>query len=321
MNAKSSPKFTESLALDAPNPLDAQVQARRLTTYSVKALRVASSIERIHVKYTGFANGLLALDRAFQLGTELSTPMGFRLVGPPGSGKTVLFQFFRDSLPRSSLFSDSMGAIGLRVPKRPLSGLFVRELLRQLKYPFAGGTHKQLYERRHLVFDALRAKGTRLVYLDEGHHLLTKHQTKSLESDEHEAIEFLREMIDVCRAALVIAGSSEIDGLKTVAPHLCSRVPGEEKLDLFKPNVEWLGFLSAFSKNAVDFNVGLIADRDFGVLMHMATDGNLRSFKQLIVESVLIAHDEGDEALKQETFKKAFQVVFGSGAARSNPFA
>ena len=88
---KSSPAttFTESLALDGPDQHEAETNARRLQTYSVDALRVAAQIERVYVNHTAFAAGLKTLDRLFQLGTELETPQGCRLIGPPGSGKTA----------------------------------------------------------------------------------------------------------------------------------------------------------------------------------------------------------------------------------------
>lgn len=216
MKKQRSTPFTESLALDGPDNNEAEIHARRLQTYSVDALRVATQIERQYVNHPDFANGLRMLDRLFQLGTELETPQGHLLIGPTGSGKTALFSYFRDSLPSSSLFSSNVGAIGLRVPKRPFPGLLIREFLRLLKYPFAGGSYKQLYERRQLVFEALRSNGTRLVWLDEAHHLLPKHASKQIEDDETEAIELLRELMDECKVSLVLAGSGELNNLKSV---------------------------------------------------------------------------------------------------------
>ena len=112
-----------------------------------------------------------------------------------------------------------------------------------------------------------------------------------------------------------------MDNLESVAPHFYSRVAGRETLDLFSADVRWLGFLRAFSSQSVAFDVRLIADNAFGTLLHMATNGNLRAFKQLIVEAVLVAHDKADLALKRESFQQAFGLVFGQGSLRSNPFA
>ena len=317
----NSETFTESLALDGPDQHQAETILRRLTTYSVDALRVAAQVERIYVNHPAFSSGLKTLDRLFQLGTELETPQGYVLIGPPGSGKTALFRYFRESLPRSSLFSGSYGAIGLRVPKRPLPGLLIREFLRILKYPFAGGSYKQLYERRHLVFEAVRSNGTRLVWLDEAHHLLPKHASRQIEHDETESIELLRELMDECKVSLVLAGSGELDNLKSIAPHLITRVAGRDALDVFKLDGNWLGFLKAFSAQSTSFDISVIEDRTLAKLLHMATEGNLRPFKQLILEAVLIAYDANDLRLTQDHIRAAFVLVFGHASTRSNSFA
>ena len=312
--------FSESLALDAVDPTESATQTRRLHTYSVEGLRIASKIERIYVNHPAFACGLNTLDRLFQLGTELETPQGFRLIGPPGSGKTALFRYFRESLPASSLFASSFGAIGLRMPRKPLPGLLIREFLQLLQYPFAGGSYRQLYERRRLVFDALRAAGTRLVWLDEAHHLVSRHSSRQLEGEESEAIELLRELMDECKVSIVLAGSKELDSLITAAPHFGTRVMGREVLNPFTLDANWLGFLKAFSSQSGVFDIGLIADRSFATVLYKATDGNLRAFKQLIVEAVLIAHDANDLAITRDHLRRAFDLIFGQACTRSNCF-
>lgn len=312
--------FKESLVLDDCDVDELNTTARRLQTYSVEALRTASQIERIYVNHPAFANGVKVLDRLFQLGTELDTPQGCKFVGPSGSGKTALFRYFQETVPASSLFSNGCGAVGLRLPKRPTSGLLTREFLRLLKYPFAGGSQKQLYERRQVVFEALRSHGTRLVWLDEAHHLLAKHASKQIAGDETEVIEFLRELMDVCKVSLVLAGSNELDSLSIVAPHLSTRIAAREELNAFTLDATWLGFLKAFASQSTSFDIGLIADRSVGTLLHMATDGNLRAFKQLVVEAVLVARQSNEQKVTHAHLREAFDLVFGGSSMRSNSF-
>ncbi|MDP3522525.1 MAG: TniB family NTP-binding protein [Hydrogenophaga sp.] len=312
--------FSESTSLDSPEPVDLEVNTRRLQTYSIEALRVGRVVERIYVNHPAFVRGLRALDRLFQMGTEMEAPHGCRLIGPPGSGKTALFRYFQESLPQSALFTSDLGVVGLRVPKTPQPGLLIREFLRMLRYPFAAGSYKQLYERRQLVFEALAANRTRLVWLDEAHHLLPRHISKQREREESESIELLRELMDVCRVSLVLAGSSELDNLPSIAPHFASRIASREALDVFPLDINWLGFLKAFSSKITVFDGQLIADRKFGTLLHIATDGNLRGFKQLIVESILIAYDNKQLSLTPDNFAQAFRLVFGHACSRNNPF-
>lgn len=170
----SSTTFSESLEPDSLQSIDPTTHERRLKTYSLDALRVAADLERIFVKHPQFNQIIDSLDRLFQLGTELETPLGFRLVGPPGVGKSAAFAYFRKTLPPSTFFDKPSAALEIRVPKKPHAGVLIKALLRAVEYPFSEGTYKQLYARRAVVFEALRAKGTRLLWIDEAHHLIIR---------------------------------------------------------------------------------------------------------------------------------------------------
>ena len=47
---------------------------------------------------------------------------------------------------------------------------------------------------------------------------------------------------------------------------------------------------------------------------------NLRAFKRLMTEAILIAADSAHSVVNQEIFSGAFQEVFGKATMRSNPF-
>ena len=83
------------------NTLEADIEAyetrdlqRRIFMYSKDALRIAASIDPIIVNHPRFVKGIQALDRIYQLAHELKLPQGIRIIGPTGSGKTSLVNYF-----------------------------------------------------------------------------------------------------------------------------------------------------------------------------------------------------------------------------------
>lgn len=312
--------FEASLAADALSEEQHGAQERRLQVYSAEALRFAVGVEKVYVKHPQFALALQQLDRLFQLGTELATPTGLRLVGPPGVGKTALLRYFRDSLPSSSLYDKPTGALAIRLPNRPYSGHLIRALLWQLRYPLTGGSQKQLYERRRVVYDAIKAKGTRIVILDEAQHLVSRNSEGNPKTVEGDATEFLRELIDETRVSLVLAGSSDLDGIGPAMDHLSSRVNSRLEIKEFGLDPTWAGFLVGYCRQVTTFDLRLITEPDTIAKLFLATKGNARQLRQLIVEAVLIAADAGKRSLDYETLSRAYGRAFGESSARSNPF-
>lgn len=317
---KNTELFDASLAIDALDHQEIETLVRRMQTYSVEALRDAVAVERVFVAYPKFVTVVRMVDRLFQLGTELETPQGACLIGPSGVGKTAVFKYFLGTLPNSSLFEPGTGAVGIRIRRIPMSGHIIRALLRALAYPFSSGSNKQLYARRDVVFEAIKSKGTRLVWIDEAQHLIPRRQDGSIADHEGDASEFLGELIDFCRVSVVLSGSDELDDLPKSLPHLASRICGRETLSEFALNTGWVAFLTAFSKQITLVDFALICDRSVAMQMHKATAGNLRKFRQLMVEATLIARDAEQKRIDIPTLKTAYRRVFGEDAARSCPF-
>lgn len=311
--------FTDSLESDSLEAENEAHRVRRLSTYTVLALRAAVTLERVYVKHPQFVAAVGALDRAFQLGTELQTPLGFRLVGPPGVGKSSVYSYFRNSLPPSSLFDQDGAALAIRLPRRPTSGMLIRALLRAVKYPFSEGSHKQLDAKRAVVFDALRSHGTRLLWIDEAHRLIWRKRNGSFRDDEGDASELLASIIDDCHCGVVLAGTNQLDDLPAALEHLASRIPGRLTLEPFELSPSWAGFIHAFSASYEDVNLEVITTPSVMTALHKATAGNLRLFRQLLIEAVLLSVDAGVADVDISGLGKAYDVVCGT-SKRSNPF-
>ena len=297
--------------LDFPDEEERRTVARRLFAYSRKAIIEATFVDRVLVNHPGFKTSLQACDRVFQLGRELGLQQGAVVVGPPGVGKTALIKHFRKSLPQSSLFEEGAGALAIRLPARPNVGQVVGSLLRQLKYPFPQVSMHSLAIKRDVLIEAMRQKGTRLLFIDEAHHLKSQTKIRSRTFDGSSTTDLLREFMDEVPLGICLSGTEVLLDLSEVDPHLESRMSARFSLADFACDPHWYGFLKAFKRHA-KFDLGVLEVRDEADRLHKATRGNLRNFKRLITEAVLVAVDDHKETVNAEHLNLAFSRVRGN---------
>jgi hypothetical protein len=316
-NAFGGPHDTDDLESEEV----AAVTARRLRQYSLQALRAALPIDQIYIHHDRFVAGLNAMDRLFQIAPDVRMPHGARLVGPTGSGKSALIRNFRERLPRSTLFAPGHGAIVVRSGARPTAGHLLSALLRAYRYPFAAVSGRTLYIKRDNLFDLMKAKGTRIVFVDEADRLLTQVRRRGESTEHPEATQLLRDMMDECNVALVLAGTAALDHLATVDSHLADRVSVRHELRYFEANQQWLGVLRGFAKQCTTFDISAITDLAEAKRLHVATEGSLRRLKRLITEAALVAAQDRKATLDVHALAQAFVVIEGQHGLRTSPYA
>lgn len=300
---------------------DREIRVRRLFMYSEDALIIAESVELIHVAHDDFKHGLLGFDRVFQLSRRLQTPNGVLLLGATGTGKTTLIRYFVGSLPQSSLFEAGSGAIAIRLQHRPTPGSTISVLLAAIKYPFPQVNANTIYQKRDVLIDALKQKGTRELLVDESQHLATQVRYRGVSPGEHtKATDLLCQLMDEAGLGLVLCARDGFD-LEHVDPALASRVSVRLQLRNFPAGAAWTGFVRAFCKASKRFDLSFLESDEQCGLLHLATDGNLRSFKRLVTEAVLVAVDQGAQKLTAEVLSLAFERVQGRSTPRINPYA
>lgn len=298
-----------------------ELLSRRIQAYSIETLKIGLPIDTIFVQHTQFAESLAAMDRIFQIAREVKMPHGLRIVGPTGAGKSAIFDFFKESLPQSSLFAPNLGCVRIRVSARPTTGQLISALLEEYKYPFNTVTDKTIYLRKRHAISLVQEKGTRLIFLDEAQNLISQVKRRNKSLIEPEATVFLRELMDSTHVALVLGGTDELDKLEDVDRHLADRVAGRQSLNYFQPNSAWLAFMKSFVIACSSFDIKIIENEKQAKLLHTATYGSPRNFKRLLTEAVLVAAQAKSNSLQAEHFAPAFKLVYGSQSLKTSPYA
>lgn len=307
-------------SLDEPDEEERQVQTRRLFMYSVHAVKQASQVARVFVNHPDFKASLQGCDRVFQLGREFGLQQGAVIAGPSGMGKTALIRYFCGSLPNSSLFEKGLGALAFRLPKKPHVGHVVSSLLRQIRYPFPQVSAQTVDAKKHVLIEALRQKGTRMLFVDEAHHLRTQTKLRTTLAEGTSVSDCLRELIDEVPVGAVLTGTEELLQIDTIDDALGNRLSARFQLRNFENKALWAGFVKAFCKQCAFIDLGLLSDKGEIDKLHRATGGNLRRFKRLVTEMVLVALDAHSRKLEAEHLPLAYTRVSGAIQCPDNPY-
>lgn len=297
-----------------------RTKERRMFMYSTKALAAAVSVEKIYVLFSEFKAGLEIIDRVYQLGRVLDTPQGAVIMGAPGTCKTALARYFISALPPSDLFQKGMGAIYIRMRSNPNQGQVLSLLLRALKYPFTEVRSSRLTQMRDVVIEALQQKGTKLIFIDQAHCLSNQVKTRHRDVHETAASDTLREIIEEVHCGMVLLVDAAFQGLEKIDAALADRITVIHKMSHFGLNATWDAFLDAFAKSISAVDASILMTDAVRKATHVATAGNRRRFRRLIVEAVLIAVDADAAVLLESHFSLAFQRTAGEDALRSNPY-
>jgi hypothetical protein len=164
---------------------------------------------------------------------------GVWLFGDAGSGKTTALTECRRLLSEDTDLDSATPSILLTLLPSPTMHTIVRGLLAQLKYPFANA--RTFGERAELLFDVLRKKQVRVVFVDEIQHVIEGNRT----ANRVEIRDFFKRLIDETNVCLVFSGLPSARKLREQDQQLASRVPGEVLLTTNFSKPEGREFISA----------------------------------------------------------------------------
>jgi len=306
---------------EAQREQHARVVARRQSLYSQLAILRCIEVDQAVVLHTGFERALRSMDRAFQLGSALSAPTGLIVYGGPGTGKTTLMHYFAASLPLSEDTPGHRPVISLRLSRVPTLKGAIEAILTAAHYPFPKVTSGQLSRKRAVALDVLKRYRTKVVLVDEAHHLCNANARPKESSPEGSITsDFFREVVD-SRVGLVLCGGPALLALKDRDRYLHSRCAAKVELEAFAFGPPWIGLVRALVARSQHHDLTYLSNPGAAKLLHGAVLGNLRWLKLLLIEAILVSVDSGKQAIDQVDLAVGFDRSLGGVVSTHNPWS
>jgi len=169
---------------------------------------------------------------------------GAWIFGDPGSGKTTALVEAKRRVEAMSDLDSEQPVLFLPLLPGPTMHSLVRDLLLQLKYPFASS--RTFTERALLLFQALKMRRVLVIMLDEVHHVVAGNRS----SNQVEVRDFLKRLLDETNVCLVLSGIPISTKLRDNDDQLASRLPAEVTLSTNYSTGEGKAFVEAVLKGA-----------------------------------------------------------------------
>lgn len=257
---------------------------------------------------------LLAKIKAFaEASFHLDNPGGFRLIGAPGVGKTFLLQSL-DDLFKDKKYQGTKPYLRVETGSEAGSNEVAENLLEALDYPFAKRSRRK--DKRDMVIEAIKASGVRVVAFDEFQHC----GEAGRDLRGYAVADLIKSIADHVQAAFVFLGTEAADKVFENNVQLRSRMPGREVLAPFKFDSYFCGVLKGFDTQLPMIEESGLHQQVFAEPIFKATQGSLRSLKNLLMWAVIAAATEGALRVEHGHLAKAFEHVWGHAAPVPNPF-
>ncbi|KVX50657.1 TniB family NTP-binding protein [Burkholderia stagnalis] len=284
-------------------------------TYSEKALNARRALHQIVVNHSSFVQALDGIGRVIQLGNDLGSPIGMCLIAPSGCGKSLLI----DLLMRNACgwpFLNTQSVLVAALKEAPTVAHVQSELLKCFKYPIpikvSVSTNATV---NNVLIEAVARRKIQLTAIDEYQHvfLCGKEGVRRAIND------WLKRYMTLTEKPVLLTGTEDLSALATADPQISTRISGTFRLMPFKHDAEWKGVLKAYADNCDSVDLAPLRN-EYSRELYMASQGVFRALKGLVLESVMIAIDEGATAVNKGHLAAAFLRIFGPASTRENPF-
>lgn len=285
--------------------------------FSQQALEGVKSLENIVVQHSSFVNALETIENVMQIGVGTGIHAGVRLIAPSGAGKSQLIKHLEITSTKTRSNTSELQIIYTSLKENPSVSQLQGDLLRWFGYPLQGlSRQSNNNDVNQILVRAIAQNQVKLLGFDEFQHIFTNGGSKVATV----VLDWLKRLMNSTKIPVLLLGTEMLERLEGIDPQFTSRIPTVVKLNHFRPDREWVGFLQSLSNGYKNFDLSPMVKERNPKKLFLATNGSLRILKSLLAYAVGIGITKGESIMSEELLGQAFLMMFGQGSAEENPF-
>lgn len=268
-------------------------------------------------KHPGYSKALKVVRKSINNTGNSRQPMSAVITGYTGTGKTtVIRHIIAEDYKKPSVVVNPGSVVRVvpayhcTVPADATIKALATEMLKHLDEDDTSGNTIALTKRLSTL---LKTCQTQVIFLDEFQHLLSKKARNGSDG----VTDWVKTLMDETGVPVIIAGMPECAGIIDAHPQLAGRYPYRASLDLlpFQPNDNLYisktiqSFVKAIEMSMKIECVPKLYEEKYLAAIYVATGGNMRSIRQLFVETLSNAIQANRHQIIDEDLVAAVDVL------------
>lgn len=300
------------VAVPEPDP-----EVARQTALRGSPEEKARFVEDLAINVQGLTDPLALIGSLMARSRVVRRPGGLLVLGPGGSGKSfIASRLLRRYPPRESPTRRVVPVAFAKLGRNQLPGDVLKSLLKGMGQRLPKAQYKES-ELQFLLIQALDACVTRVILLDEAHHMTLTTGKRNADRAAGPLGELFKEVYDESGVALAFLGKPSLGELFENDDQSDTRWAAKVDLTNFLDSPLYRGVLNTFDKAMPMERLSGLGEDPFYSKIVVSCKGNFRRTKDFLRNAVMASATQGASSIDECHLSRAHYETFGP---EGNPF-
>ena len=248
--------------------------------------------------------------------SQIRMPTGIIVLAESGMGKTLLLEMIRRSLVQMDHFLDkARPVLNISLDSAVDTHAMASKMMFALGYPMLPSRVK-LDSITHMIDTGIQRLKPKVMLVDECQHMCEGNRDITAGT----LTDWLKVRMDKHNLPFVGAGTNKFDRISEINDQFTSRSSAKYTMNAFEIGDSWGQLIQAFATVVTKVDMRQLNSDSMLKATHLATKGNLRNLKKILIYACINAGDSSQQMLTKKHMEYGFDRAFGLCSVNPNPF-